>query len=225
MFTWNVEEQKLRKNQYTIGRTKLYDCESSTSREDKITFVDSMQDGKLSYILSLSEKLEGDKDKMPKDNYGNIKTVSLKAWIKKNDTKYSRPVIDTEYKYGSFYICGVERNICYINSKRRFDYYSDLVDEVFHHQLTKCEEKEEEYFHSHNPYSVAKFTLKNYMEKYSTTFGVDISYGSSGIWIKDENNRDNEREITIEECNELIEKYKMLDSLVEKITNETNIKY
>lgn len=225
MFTWNVEQQKLRKNHYTIGRIKLYNCENSTSREDKIAFVDSMQDGKLSYILSLSEKFEKDREKMPKDKWGFVKTGSLKAWVKKNDTKYGRFIIDTEYKYGQFYICSVERNICSVHQKSCYDYYDDIVDEVFHRQLTKCEEKEEEYFHSHDPYSVAKSTLRNYMEKYSTTFGVDISYGSRGIWIKDENDRDNERKITIDECNELIEKYKMLDSLVDKITKETNIKY
>ena len=28
--------------------------------------------------------------------WDNIKTVSLKAWIKKNDTKYSRPILDKD---------------------------------------------------------------------------------------------------------------------------------
>lgn len=226
MFVWNVEEQKLRKDQYTIGRTQLYNCENSTSREDKIAFVDSMQDGKLSYILSLSERFEKDREKIPKDNWGNIKMVSLKAWVKKNDTKYSQPIIDIKYNYGTLRICDMKRNINNINLKNSYDYYDDIVDEAFHRQLIKCEQEEEEYFYSHDPYSIAKSTLRNYMEKYSTTFGVVIPYDSSGkMYIRDKENEDNKREITIDECNELIEKYKMLDSLVDKITKETNIKY
>lgn len=160
MFTWNVEEQKLRKNQYTIGRIKIYNCENSTSREDKIAFVDSMQDGKLSYILELSEKFEQDRKNIPKDKWGYVKTVSLKAWIKKNDTKYGQPIIDTEYKYGSFYICSVERNICSIAQKSCYDYYDDIVDEVFHRQLTKCEEKRRRIFSFSRPIQRYKIYFK-----------------------------------------------------------------
>lgn len=225
MFIWNVEHQELRKNNILINNKKLYSCERTTSREDKIAFVDSMQDNKLSYILSLSEQFEKDSEHMPKDKWMNVKTVSLKAWIKKNDTRYERPIIDTEYSYGIFHICDVQRNICNINIKRSFDYYDDIVDEVFHRQLIKCEQEEEKYFHSHNPYSIAKSTLRSYIDKYITTFGVNISYNSEDMWIRDNENEDNERKITIDECNELINKYKTLDSFVDKITKETNIKY
>lgn len=83
MFEWKVEEQKLTKHKNIINGKTVYACESTISREDKIAFVDSMQDGKLSYILELAEKFKQDKETLPKDKWEDVKTVSLKAWIKK----------------------------------------------------------------------------------------------------------------------------------------------
>lgn len=225
MFEWKVEEMVLMNNHaddYT-GRCKVsvYACESFVSREDKIAFVDSMTDGKLSYLLSLIEKFNADKEGFPKDSWGDVKTVSLKAWIKRNDTKYSRKLIDDWYEYGKYNLLGCER---YIQSNRKgsYDYYEDLVDEVFRRQLMKCEEEERKYFCEHDEYSILK---KRYREKgYNTTFGIHICDWSSGrLTIADDN--DNERDITIDELRELLSKYEQLDALVEKLTKETHIVY
>lgn len=53
MFEWKIEELKLYHQKGVI-----YDCEHTVSREDKIAFVDGLQDGKLSYILNLFEKFK-----------------------------------------------------------------------------------------------------------------------------------------------------------------------
>ena len=62
MFEWKVEDMALlnQKGGVFIGKEKIYDCESKVSREDKIAFVDSFQDGKLSYLLSLIDKFKED---------------------------------------------------------------------------------------------------------------------------------------------------------------------
>lgn len=220
MFIWNVEDMKLlnQKGGIIINKEKIYDCENETSREDKIEFVDKMQDGKLSYILKLAEKFENDKENMPKDSWDDIKTVSLKAWIKRND---NRNLIDIIYGYGDIsFLTG--RNIKRVNQKGAYDTYDDYVDEVFHRQLKKCEQMEHEYFLEHDEYSILKQKFKN--RKYNTTFGVHISIWSSGrICVCDENG--NSRDITIDELKYLLSKYDELDCLVEKITAETNIKY
>ena len=92
MFTWNVEDMALlnQKGGVILGKEKIYDCEHKILRDDKIAFVDSMQDGVLSYLLFLIEKFNEDKENMPKDSWGHVKTVSLKAWIKKNDNKNTK---------------------------------------------------------------------------------------------------------------------------------------
>ena len=93
MFKWDVKEMALLK-EFKENNGKeidyIFKCESELSREEKIAFVDERYDGKLSYILCLVDKFNAEKDGLPKDSWGNIKTVSLKAWINRNDTKYGK---------------------------------------------------------------------------------------------------------------------------------------
>lgn len=225
MFEWKVEDMALLNEEggVFLGKEKIYDCESKVSREDKIAFVDSLQDGKLSYLLSLIEKFNGEKDSLPKDSWGYVKTVSLKAWINRNDKKYSRPIINNFYTYGKYYILGVERWITN-NDKGRYDTYEDLVDEVFHRQLKECVKEERKYFLEHDEYSILKEKFRN--KKYGTTFGVHIATCSDGniyIYEGDSFYESKQREITIDELKYLLSRYEELDKLVEKITEETKI--
>lgn len=225
MFEWKVEDMALlnEKGGIFLGKKKIYNCESKVSRKDKIAFVDSLQDGRLSYLLFLIEKFNSEKDSLPKDNWDNVKTVSLKAWIKRNDTKYSRPIIDDWYHYGKYRILGTERWIT-SNYKGTYDTYEDLVDEVFHRQLKECKDKEHKYFLEHDEYSILKEKFRN--KKYSTTFGVNIATCSDGsIYIYDGDSfYDSEhREITIDELKYFLDRYEELDKLVKRITEETKI--
>lgn len=230
MFEWKVEDMSLlnERSLMYIGREKIYNCESSTSREDKIAFVDSLQDNKLSYILSLIDKFNQDYDSLPKQktylDKEEVKTVSLKAWIKRNDTKYNRPLIDDSYHYGDYKLLGTTRNITN-NLKGSYDTYEDLVDELFHRQLKDCEKQEKTYFLEHDEYSILKKQLHEMLDKYHTTFGVNISYCSDGrvsIYSSDDSK---DREITIDECKQLLSKYDELASFIEKLTSETHIIY
>lgn len=227
MFEWKAENMILlnQKGGIYFGKEKIYDCENKVSREDKIAFVDSFQEGKLSYLLELIEKFNKDKENLPKDQWNNIKTVSLKAWIKKNDTKYGRPIVDNDYRYGRYYILGMERFITY-DGKGSYDVYEDLVDELFHRQLKKCEEQERSYFLEHDEYSILKSKLRNYQDKYRTSFGVHILICSGGeISICDGENYKTTREITIDEIKDLLAKYERVDAFIEKLTEETHIVY
>lgn len=229
MFEWKVEEMALTNNHTDVysGRYKvtLYTCENSVSRDDKIAFVDSKTDGKLSYLLSLIEKFNSDKDSLPKKDsmFGDpeVKTTSLKAWIKRNDTKYPQNVIDDWFKYGKYSILGCERNI-QSNRKGDYDYYDDLVDEVFRRQLMKCEEDERKYFREHDEYSILEKKFEEKHNQYRTAFGAEIWTGSGGVQIGDSDKR---RKLNIDELKELISKYEQLDALVEKLTKETHIVY
>lgn len=222
MFEWNVENMDLmNQSNIFIGKEKIYNVEHDTTKEDKIAFVDKMQDGKLSYILFLAEKFEKDKENMPANSWGNVKKVSFKVWIKRND---DRNLIDNMYQYGYIRFMG-ERNIQYINKKGANDTYEDYVDEMFHRQLKECEELEHKYFLEHDEYSILKQRFRD--KKYNTTFGVNVGSSSDGsIFIyEDEGNFNKRRDITIEELKYLLGKYEELDKLVSKITKKTNIKY
>ena len=231
MFEWKVEDMVLlnQKGGVFLGKEKIYDCESKVSREDKIAFVDSLQDGKLSYILALVEKFNEERETMPKDQWGNVKTVSLKAWIKRND---DRKLLDDTYRYGDIRIIG-GRNIESIALKGGYDTYDavndildkgivkegyeDYVDEIFHHQLCECEKEEKRYFLEHDEYSILKKKFRD--RDYHTTFGVHIIASSDGnIYVGED--FDTKREITMDELKDLLAKYEQLDALVEKLTAE-----
>lgn len=220
MFEWKVEDMVLlnQKGGVFLGKEKIYDCEHKVSREDKIAFVDSLQDGKLSYVLALVEKFNEERETMPKDQWGNVKTVSLKAWIKRND---DRKLLDDTYRYGDIRIIG-GRNIESIAFKGGYDTYEDYVDEIFHRQLRECEKEEKRYFLEHDEYSILKKKFRD--RDYHTTFGVHIITSSDGnIYVGED--FDTKREITMDELKDLLAKYEQLDALVEKLTAETHIVY
>lgn len=223
MFEWKVEDMALMdpKNSVVISGRKVYHCELETCRDDKLAFVDSMTDGRLSYLLLLIEQFNKDKEDLPKDRFGKVKTVSLKAWIKRNDTKYGKPIIDGWFHYGMYDILGCSRHITNC-IKGDHDFYDDLVAEAFHRQLVECERSEKQYFADHDEYSILK---KRLCEKaYRTTFGVQLGQWSSGrVTVCDDDG--NERDITIDELKELMDKYDQLDALIEKLTSETHITY
>jgi hypothetical protein len=183
-----------------------------------------LQDGKLSYILALIDKFDEDKNSLSKDKWGNVKTVSLKAWIKRNDTKYGRPIINDMYNYGRYYLLGTRRSIQY-DCRDTYDTYYDLVDEAFHRQLKECKKKEHEYFLEHDEYSILKEKFRN--KNYNTTFGVHVAQCSDGkIYVYENGDSyydSGRREITIDELKYLLARYDELDQLVAKITAETKI--
>ena len=215
MFEWNIEELKLMNN--NNSRNVCFPCERTVSREDKITFVDKMQDGKLSYILALQEKFKQDKPNLPKDKWGGVKTVSLKAWLNKNDDRH---LSDTSFHYGKIRICDTTINIQSDNMSG-FWIYDNLIDETFHRQLCECARQEEIYFKTHDEYEILKTTLKEKIDKLHTTFGVKIITSSNGSMSVGEFN--NCRPITIEEIKELLVRYEMLEQVITELTNETHI--
>lgn len=228
MFEWKVEEMALTNNHIRIHGHIHYDCEDKVSREDKIAFVDSMQDGKLSYLLGLIDKFNKDKDGLPKSvtclGSERVKTVSLKAWINRNDTKYKKPILDNWYKYGTYHFLGCERDI-QSNRKGQYDKYEDLVDELFYRQLRECEGLEGKYFRTHDEYSVLKSKLKDCIDLYGVTFGVRLGICSDGRLLVYDEEHKKSREITIDEINVLISKYNELGTFVENLSKDINITY
>ena len=230
MFNWKVEEMKLMNSGKDLkGR---YFIEDEVTREDKIAFVDSMQDGKLSYIIAMIKKFETEKDSMPKDQWGSVKTVSLKAWLKRNDTKYLRPIFNRDYNYGWFYLLGVERSIQRnpLNHKGSYyDTYYDLIDEVFHKQILLCVTMERNYFLKHDEYSILKNRFEHLSKEYNTTFNIPVGFCSDGkvfvYELDDEEKYKNRREITIEELKILIPMYDRLDMFIQELSNEMDIHY
>lgn len=221
-FDWKVEEMKLmnEKGFLFVGSERIYDCENKLSTEEKIEFVDRLQDGKLSYIINLKKKFMEDleKGKIKIDDYGRVKTVSRNAWIKRNDTRN----LHAFSNYGKFFLLGCE---IFIESLKLNE---DFINSIFHRQLKKCERLEREYFLEHDEYSVLTKEIREYIRKYSTTFGVPVMHSSLEIDIYDETKEDyfeSYRKATLEELKTLKSKYTKLEEIIENLSKEVNIKY
>ena len=216
MFTWKLEELQLYKECEGKPKTHIFECEAETSREDKIAFVDSLTEGQLSYVLGLIDKLKEEKDTLALDQWGDIKTVSLIAWIKRNDTKYGNPIVSTYCTYGMAKVLGVGRYI-----QREGETHDDYVDKVFHAALVECVEKERDYFLAHDEYSILKEKFRN--RGFDSSFGVKIFDYSDKMVVEDEEG--NGRPITLEELKDLNAKCEQVLALIEKLTQETHITY
>lgn len=221
MFEWKVENLKLKNtvhNKNITGDTKYkFPQEFNTSREDKIQFVDSMTKGNLSYLLNLISLWENEKQDLCTDWSGNVKTISLIAWCKRNDP---RRLIDTKHRYGDYEILGCIRSIENSHRCYHYDTYADLVDETFHRQLLKCLEQEKEYFLKTDPYETAKSTIRTYHEKYHTTFDIPLVFCRDNI-IKLQNgdNHIPDLEISPEQCIVMLELFRKLDTEIMKLSD------
>ena len=69
MFEWYVQVMELmnEKSNIYINNEKIYNAENKLSREEKIEFLDKMNDDKISYMLKLADKFQEDKDKLSKE--------------------------------------------------------------------------------------------------------------------------------------------------------------
>ncbi len=141
MKNYNIKDLKLMNMARENGG---FACESGMSNEDKIVFVDSFQDGALSYFIAIVEKFLAECDNLKKDAYGNIRTVSKQAWLRKNDTRglISRDVGTWWNNCGAFQLLGVRANVFYPRH--------NFVDECFHAQLEQLLLEEQRYYNEHN---------------------------------------------------------------------------
>lgn len=227
MFEWKVEDMALRatnrKDRWGKSHHMIFPCEETLSREDKIEFVDRMNDGKLSYILALAEKWNADRGDLPKTQFGSVHANSEKKWIRINDARKILNSNDVTY-----HLLGFTGSL---NSNKTSYYacWDDVVDELFHRQLLECLHAENEYFREHDEYEILKTKLREYSNRHNTNFGVYLSFsgGCGGKICVCKNSTDykTDREITIEELKILIDKYERLEAYIAELTAETNITY
>ena len=126
-FTWNVEEQKLKKERDAYKDLQIFSAENLLSRDEKLAFIDSKFSGQMSQLLDLYDKFQAEKDNIKRGVDGDYKFNSLKAWYAKNmgDIKYS------DYDLAIYGSIGCNRTIDGLMHKQPYDTYSDIVDQAF----------------------------------------------------------------------------------------------
>ena len=155
MFNWYVEEMKLLTMPH-VGEFFDWEfaCEAEVSFEDKLEFVDRMQEGKLTYFYEMVKGFGEAIPSMQKSDSGEPTDYAKKAWVRANDTtELLCRVTDSHGSYGDFHLLGAKVNL--------FTYHSHIetkgkaleesfINSLFHRQLEKCKDMEYDYFYGQN---------------------------------------------------------------------------
>lgn len=227
MYQWKIDEMKLLKEQKT-GKM-VFDCEATTPREDKIAFLDSLNDNRMTHLLYLHEKFKADLTAMPKDKFDCPRTVSVKAWLKKNDAEGLFTMSEFSFgKLNKFFKSPLAENpqryITNLGKQGRYDVYDDLVDEMFHRQLIACRDEERKWFKEHDPYCVTISKLLK--DHYGEWFGVHVIVSSGDeVYIADDKDDLKRRPITMEEAQTILNKREELAKVIAEMSASINITY
>lgn len=142
------------------GVVKVFEIEDKLSVEEKIAFIDEVKGGIATYLLDLFDKWEKDYDELKKDSYGNVKTVSKKAWLKRNDT---RKKINDSYNIGHYSLFGSEYNKMSVTCPCNMLYSEKhIVNQWFHDLCNILYGKEKKYFQEIDPVSIKIKKVKEY---------------------------------------------------------------
>lgn len=153
-------------------------------------------DNQLRYFLNLQHKFQANAPALPHGQLGNVKTVSLKAWLRKNDNKR---LIDIDCFYGDFLVLGKSYNIEYP--------LEDRADELFNRALKSCVKEEKRYL-----------ALRSKVDEYGITLGVKLNVYSSGkMTIGD---GVNERPIKKEEVVKLLDAFEEYESFMNTLLQD-----
>lgn len=219
---YNKEDLKLyNMEKVSVGyNKKVFKIETELSFEEKVKFMDELENGIASYMLNMIEKWENEKDSLPKNNWGTTKTVSKKAWIKRND---ERKIINNDYKIGEYYMFGNNfKELSLICPTTEYGYdevYTgeSIVNQWFHDFLNKLYIKEKEYFKSINPFEIK---LKK-IQEYAGQYGILDNKKLNNIKYKNKGYKDN---VIEEELDIFIETYEKIEKYYENMIRDLNIK-
>lgn len=239
MITWDVRNLVLKNevDTYLSGDTRksvmgyTFAWEQRATEIEKIQFVDSIQDGGLSKTLEIIDKFVIDRQHLPQDKDGEIRTASLTAWLKRNDK--DNLVVKTNYDCGRLKItnhsprfctnCCVLSNYTVLN---RPALVSNLIEQAFHAQLLDCLQQEREYYRKHDPMTTMRGEFIKNLEGYGAVTNTPISYDSHGnVFVCKDWDGNEKRPISKQELEYLLRRYVQLDAMLKAFREETVIAY
>jgi hypothetical protein len=194
----------------------------ATPKETKISFISKVYNCDFKYILDLCEKYKNAINSgIIKKNSDKItlNKTSVKAWLKKEDTK-------EYFNINSTFTFGRCKKIAFTLTDRRTE--EDILRNIFREALSSMYYKEIQYFNTHDVYKVEENKYRNNINKYGS-LGLDIVFSSEGILLgKDEETIfDFNRKFTIDELKYLNNKYETLTQYIDSLSQEVknNISY
>jgi len=193
---------------YMTDGLKIYAIEKEISLEDKIKIIDIFHNNIATYMLDIIIKWENEKDSLPKDRWDNPKTVSVKAWIKRNDPLNK---IDTEFKIGKYHL--FERRFESLNIKcpsTEYGYSMEytgehVVNQWFHNLCVMLYKEELKWFEENDLMQVKINKVKELGKSYRTIFNCKLL--NDIIYNKEEN-------VTEEQINVFLSAYDVIERCI-----------
>lgn len=200
---------------YSNGIDFKLKVEEEMSIEEKIAFIDAMDDGNATYLTDIINKWKNEKESLPKDDSGNPKTVSKKAWFKRNDSKKIFSYQSHKCPRVYYYYQGTEfieiEMICPYSSYSRYTMLytgENIVHRWFHDLILKMKNEEGKYFKENDQIQ------KKLTEVYELTRQYKITFGIKELWDIQWNNKS---DVSGEDLDKYIEAYKVLQYEIDKI--------
>jgi len=192
---------------YMTDGLKIYAIEKELSLEDKIKIIDMFENNTATYMLDIIIKWENEKDSLPKDRWDNPKTVSVKAWIKRNDP---RKIIDTEFKIGKYHL--FKRRFESLNIKcpsTEYEYSMEytgehIVNQWFHELCVMLYKVESNWFEENDSLQIKINKVKELGNSYRTIFNCKLL--NDIVYNKEENVTEKQIDIFLSAYN-AIERY------------------
>ena len=230
---YKIEDLVLYKEKQEAPKKSVFDLEHKLTQAEKAEFIDkyylwrNKNTGMATYMLNLIDKFNAEKDAMPKDQYGGVKTVSLKAWLKKNDTL---GVVYNSYSYGHYYFVGSEFTSLSKTPTplwgRGNPYYGQegkVVDYWLHDLLNELYKKEVAWYKDHNTLNQKVRQIKKYCDLYGS-FGIKLVdlVGCNGESVLDDSwlKTWHYTKPTEEEIDKILEVYQEVDTMMKAKTKE-----
>lgn len=204
-------------NPYMRNGLTAFEIEKTLTEEEKLAFIDEMKEGVGTYLFNLLKKWEEEKDSLPQDTYGNVKTVSKKAWIKRNDK--DKNLIKIDYKMGSYWLFKTEfKEMSTTCPEMEYGYSMEytgqsVIHQWFHDLCKELYQNEQKYFKEHDPKEIKLSTVREYGRQYSICF--DNKDLNDIIW----NSKTDVSEEFLDTC---IAAYKKLEESIQQISLTLN---
>lgn len=229
MFNYKISDLKL----MNADNTYLQLLTVSISAQDKIAFIDEKKNGYASKLLKVKQAFEADSEngliKFRTDVWENVvpNTNSLKAWI--NKVPEAKKVLNSGNLTSSWTgrlnynnhmdIVTIYSDFHHIDEVSTYFVFPEIVDEMFYNLLSELRTEEVKYFKEHDKYEVNKSRVREYLNKYHVIFNYkSIITSASGEMYVTNGTCEDKTPITLEQLNDLLDKYRQLDELVETLS-------
>lgn len=163
--------EKVNLQEFDSSSPKVFAIEKELTLEQKIAFIDAQANGVASYLMELFSKWGLEKDTLPQDKY-RPKTVSMRAWLRKNDP---RGIINSEYSMGSYNLFGTgfgNHSLTLITpNERKLTYVGQhIAEQWFHDLLKQLYKAEQKHFVDNDPFEIKLKKARDFGDKYTVLF-------------------------------------------------------